>query len=284
MVLENDHWRVIGLDTGYGAYNQFHVIKGINELSETDAALNVEQYDWLKGTLELAESCKTDKRGIVILTHHQPMTDFTMNGAYTGTPKQIAELIGTDCTIIWIAGHEHQFSTYEKTDQFNDVELSVYHRLIGNGGFPQKAQTPSKQTNLQAWDNREYRKFELNGGRSESYLFGGYMTMEFGNDGELDIEYLTFDGVGLDGDETAVSQSVIASETFVVGDGGVELMTQFLNKDLLTIVGHDEIEILQGNDRRIRQRWALDDGVQQGDDPNTNGTHYRSGGLRAGGK
>ena len=108
--------------------------------------------------------------------------------------------------------------------------------------------------------------------------------MEFGDEGELDIEYLTFDSVGEDGSETPVSQTVIASESFVVGEAGVELKTQFLNKDILTIVD-DATAILHDMQQRVRQRWALDDGVQETEDLIGETTsHYRSGGLRAGGE
>jgi hypothetical protein len=173
MSLETEYWRIIGLDTGYGAYNTFDWITAIDELSETDAPLQDEQMDWLNATLNLAEACKEDPRGIILTSHHQPFSDFVRDEAYPAAAKQLATLVPKDCSVLWLSGHEHEFSLYDLNENFDGVEMSVYHRLLGNGGFPQRPQQPSKHTALKAWDNRKYKTFQKNGGGEEDYVFNG---------------------------------------------------------------------------------------------------------------
>jgi len=60
MSLETDHWRVIGLDSGYNSYNVFGWINGIDELSETDAPQPQEIIDWLNNTVKLQVSARSE--------------------------------------------------------------------------------------------------------------------------------------------------------------------------------------------------------------------------------
>ena len=148
--LENEHWRVVAMDSGYEAYNTFEFIHAINELSETDAPQPLAVLKWLNETLGLGGACGHDKRGIVFLSHHQPFSDFNADESYLGTARQLAALLPKGCTVLWLTGHEHQLSIYDKVSSFDGVELAVYHRLVGNGGFPQRPQAPSKHTALKA--------------------------------------------------------------------------------------------------------------------------------------
>ena len=161
---------MIGLDTGYNAYETFKHINAMNELSETDAPLEDALVKWLNETIKLGEMCKTDKRGVVFFSHHQPISDFMEDEAYIGASKQLATMIPADCNFIWLVGHEHSFNVYNKTTSFDGIDLSFYNRLVGNGGFPQPPQNPSKHTYLHAYDNRIYKEFELNGGKQEAYV------------------------------------------------------------------------------------------------------------------
>jgi hypothetical protein len=60
--LENDHWRIIALDTGYDA------LKGLLGLSpNTGLKIQPQEMDWLTNIVQPAK----DNRGIILLSHHQ---------------------------------------------------------------------------------------------------------------------------------------------------------------------------------------------------------------------
>mmetsp|Transcript_26241 Transcript_26241/g.52314 ORF Transcript_26241/g.52314 Transcript_26241/m.52314 type:complete len:569 (-) Transcript_26241:34-1740(-) len=269
--LENNHWRVVALDTGYNAYETFSVIQAINELRETDAPQPDEVARWLNETLKLEETCSSDRRGLIFMSHHQPFSDFVKDDAYLGTAQQLSALLPSDCSVLWLTGHEHEFALYDHTTTFgvkSTVNMSIYHRLIGNGGFPQPPQKPSKHTTLKAYDNRVYKTFELNGDKQESYVYNGYFTLDFSGD-KLTVTYYTTacaSGATLADGSCPVSsgpsmdeETVVGVEVFTVGPDGVELVSQELNADVLTIIeegGEVEMEEV----KKFRQRWAYDDG------------------------
>ncbi|CAF5129737.1 unnamed protein product, partial [Rotaria sp. Silwood1] len=62
-VLENDQWRIIGLDTGYDSFS----LLAIDNLS---IKLPPELMDWLKTVVGLSPQM-TDKRGLIFFSHHQ---------------------------------------------------------------------------------------------------------------------------------------------------------------------------------------------------------------------
>ncbi|GMH77436.1 hypothetical protein TrRE_jg457 [Triparma retinervis] len=272
--LENKHWKVIGLDTGYNSYATFSHIDAIDELKETDSSMEDELVKWLNTTAGLGEACAEDDRGIILLSHHQPFSDFIADDAYLGPPEQLSKMIPADCKVVWITGHEHQFSMYDLTTKFGtderEVELSVYHRLVGNGGFPQPAQTPSKHTTLGWYDNRMYKSFPLNQGGEEGYVYNGYFIMALQDD-MVTIEYYTFEcesgtksGDGKSCDR-AVGPSMeeevlLAREVFRAGGGkeGVELVDSWINEDAMTKGG--EGGMLKGAEKVYRQRHAFQNG------------------------
>mmetsp|Transcript_19788 Transcript_19788/g.36831 ORF Transcript_19788/g.36831 Transcript_19788/m.36831 type:complete len:565 (-) Transcript_19788:180-1874(-) len=276
--LSNDHWNVVALDTGYNAYEMFKVINAMNELKETDAPQPDEVVKWLNETLGLEQACKGDKRGLIFMSHHQPFSDFVKDDAYLGTASQLAAFLPSDCTVLWLTGHEHEFALYDKTDTFGvskTVSMSIYHRLIGNGGFPQPPQKPSKHTTLKAYDNRSYKKFELNsevrGEKSEEYVFNGYFTMDFNAD-ELTIKYYSVECASGEGGETngtcevaegpsMTEETVLGTEVFKINKdtGSVELVKQDLNDKVLTIIAEGE-EVKLEEVKKYRQRWPYDDG------------------------
>ena len=259
---------MIALDTGYNAYETFGIIDAIDELKETDAPQPDEVVQWLNETLRLGDACGADKRGLVFMSHHQPFSDFVKDDAYLGTPEQLAELVPKDCTVLWLTGHEHEFALYSLTESFGvskTVDLSVYHRLIGNGGFPQPPQKPSKHTTLKAYDNRAYKTFELNGDKQEAYVYNGYFTLELDGANLLAKYYTTSceSEAGEDGScpvsegPSMTSQTLVGEELFAVDqDGRVALVSQELNSDVLTIIeegGEVEMEKV----KKVRQRYAF---------------------------
>jgi len=266
--LESDYWRFVGLDTGYDSYKTFEHIDAISELVETDAPLQDKLVKWLNETLKIGEMCGSDKRGVVLFSHHQPISDFMEDEAYLGASKQLNDIMPHECTFIWLVGHEHSFNVYNKTDAFDGVEISFYNRLVGNGGFPQPPQEPSKHTFLHAYDNRVYKTFQLNGGKTEDYVFNGFFTMKV--DGpRLYMEYHTVKCEG--GGETTCpviegphfnETTILMSETFEVDNSGsVNLVSQDLNRELLTVIDPSNIKsyILPPEKRKKRQKRAFED-------------------------
>jgi predicted phosphodiesterase len=126
--LENEHWRILGLDTGYQSI--------IGGPSNTNLKFQDELIEWLKNTVEIKE----DKRGIIVLTHHQYITAFKGEDNFQQPARQLREIFGDDREIIWIWGHEHRFSIYGKYKEpdgpSGEKYVTAHGRCIGNGGMP----------------------------------------------------------------------------------------------------------------------------------------------------
>ncbi|WP_439555387.1 metallophosphoesterase family protein, partial [Dyadobacter sp.] len=62
--LENEHWRIIGIDTGYTSVGR----PLVEIISPPDCHLRKEQLAWLRDVVKLGDV--NDKRGLVFLSHH----------------------------------------------------------------------------------------------------------------------------------------------------------------------------------------------------------------------
>ena len=122
--LENDHWRIIGLDTGYNSLTGW-----IGWLPNRSMQLRAEQLAWLKDVVKL----DGDHRGIVLLSHHPPVSAFHPY-EYRALLPQLDSLFSANRTVLWFCGHEHALAIYGKND-FGD-KLSGFPRCIGYGGMP----------------------------------------------------------------------------------------------------------------------------------------------------
>lgn len=129
--LENEHWRILGLDTGYHSVGKLPILEMIPKIGP-NCHFDQSLMDWLSKTVKLSDPA--DKRGIVILTHHQPITAFKGESEYVVPAKQIGSLLGSERPIIWLFGHEHKLALYEKSTIKNS--LTAYCRCMGNGGMP----------------------------------------------------------------------------------------------------------------------------------------------------
>jgi len=81
---------------------------------------------WLREDAKLG----ADKRGIVLLSHHQYYSAF--ENQYTLPARQLARFISRP--VLWFWGHEHRLAIYGKFGM--DGSVQAYGRCIGNGGFP----------------------------------------------------------------------------------------------------------------------------------------------------
>lgn len=125
--LENEHWRIIGLDTGYTS-----VGRPLQEvLSPPDCHLRDEQITWLRDVVRLGDP--GDKRGIVFLSHHPYISAFRED--YFKPGEQLSELMGDAARpVVWFWGHDHRLVGYHLGQ--NQSELQAYGRCIGHGGMP----------------------------------------------------------------------------------------------------------------------------------------------------
>lgn len=120
--LENDYYRIIGLDTGY---------------DEGDLAGN--QAAWVRNLVASAGN-----RKIVLLSHHQPYSLKEKN--YTKITDKLQPLLDQKRIFAWYWGHEHRCVVYDR-----HKDWSLYGRCVGHSGFPyfrDKFSGPPKKINV----------------------------------------------------------------------------------------------------------------------------------------
>jgi hypothetical protein len=128
--LENQHWRMIGLDTAYGGGRLKPAGPG-----DPLAA----QWNWLIDLLKNGQ-----KRANILLTHHQPVSAHRQEYEDSAVLRSdILELlsmegIGNNAIFGWFFGHEHRCVVYR------DSKLPYNARLIGNGCIPHLVQNENE--------------------------------------------------------------------------------------------------------------------------------------------
>jgi hypothetical protein len=172
--LENKYWRVIGLDTGYYSLKGFLGVGSNKKLK-----LHDQQIEWIKNVVQPEK----DNRGIIFLSHHQPLSAF--EDGYANPVRQLAGLVGANRPVLWFWGHEHRMALYGENTFDNG--LKVFGRCMGNGGMPvdiDKAPKKEATCNLVVYDNRERKK--IRGKYPVGY--NGYAVLKFRGP-KLAIEY-----------------------------------------------------------------------------------------------
>ncbi len=122
--LENDHWRVIGLDTAYNSLGWPMLERWLTPTCELPDGLMA----WLREDVRLGDPA--DTRGIILLSHHQYFSAY--DDWYLRPARQLAELVGRP--VLWFWGHEHRLAIYGRHGFGGGVE--AYGRCIGHGGMP----------------------------------------------------------------------------------------------------------------------------------------------------
>jgi len=191
--LENDHWRIIDLDTGYNSIG-WPIIEYIKQPA---CALRAEQIDWLR---EVVRPRDDDSRGIILLTHHQYYSRYDY--WYTKQAKQLAEFFSRP--VLWFWGHEHRMAIYPEYGVRGGIR--AFGRCIGHGGMPvdlppAKPKHPDRA--VEFVDKRHYP-----------------------NDENLTIGFNGFARMSLDGNRTTIDYvdvkgAVIYSESWTAGGGAV---------------------------------------------------------------
>ncbi|HEY4328064.1 MAG TPA: metallophosphoesterase [Mucilaginibacter sp.] len=189
--LENEYWRILGLDTGYHSIGNIPLIELIPGFG-SDCHFDEKLVDWLSDSLKLND--KNDKRGLLILTHHQYITAFKGEGEYPAPANQLAKLIGKDRPVVWLWGHEHKFSVFEKA-QVGDG-ITAYGRCIGHGGMPIELNVNTFNRSEGAKGNSKLVMVDTRTKTgTESYPLGynGYVVVSV-KDKELEVAYFDTDG------------------------------------------------------------------------------------------
>jgi virulence-associated protein VapD len=135
--LEAEHWIILGLDTGYhsGGVPAFTAIPGINSIPflNVDARFDDKMLVWLKHTMDALLTAGGERKPILVLTHHQPISSF--EHAYKKAAEQLAQLgFLNEQEFVWLYGHEHRMTVYQQQTIANS--LKAYPRCIGHAGMP----------------------------------------------------------------------------------------------------------------------------------------------------
>jgi hypothetical protein len=150
--LESDHWRIIGLDTGYnsagvpilGAVPGLRSIKSIGG----DGRLEQAELDWLRINVRPRERPKAT----ILLSHHQYYSAFP-DETFPRPGQQLAEFFSNQ-DILWLWGHEHRLAVYDLHSP-PDASLRCFGRCIGHGGMPVEKTPPKfKEVPLRFYDTR----------------------------------------------------------------------------------------------------------------------------------
>jgi hypothetical protein len=180
--LENEHWRVLGLDSGYHSVTfPFWEL-----LFKPDCHLPDAVIAWLKPLL-----AGGGQKGTVILTHHQPFSYY--EPGFPRLSAQLAELL--DGPVLWFWGHEHWMSIYAPVTPAGT--LKVHGRCIGHGGMP--CEPPGDQRNPATPILIEDHRI-VNPGEAVSLWPNGYAMLGF-NGPELRVDYR-------DGEDVLVAHEV----------------------------------------------------------------------------
>jgi hypothetical protein len=181
--LKNDHWLLVGLDTGYNSvgWPVLSRIPLVNRIPGVggDCHLPGPLIAWLR-TEVVPE---TQGRGIVLLSHHQYYSAF--ESEYTVVGRQLAGFF--DRPVLWFWGHEHRLAVYGAYGVSGGVR--AYGRCLGNGGMPVALEEPKRTDRGLVWhDARPNAAFP-----DERLGYNGYATMVFDGPG-LAVEYRDLDG------------------------------------------------------------------------------------------
>lgn len=185
---QSDSWRFIALDTGYDSYWKLksgtRIVVPTPENPPT-APQPQAVIDWLVNVVKVGD--ETDKRGLVLFTHHQPFSDFS--SAYLGTAKQLTKILPPGKQVLWFAGHEHSLAFYDEVI-LKGTTFSTINRMVGNGGMFNNIAVPARTTVLLGYDNRVYQRIPNDLGGQVPVGFNGFFNISVAGP-KLEISYFT---------------------------------------------------------------------------------------------
>lgn len=175
--LEHEHWRIIGLDTGYTSTNR----PFLEVIFKPDCHLRDEQLAWLRDVVKIGDP--TDTRGIILLSHHPYYSSFRDDHPVVG--RQLRKLMGDQARpVVWIWGHEHRLSFYD-LHGFPDG-IQAWGRCVGIGGMPVEVNEPDQghESQLRIYDQRVRERVRRN-----TLGYNGFALVSIRNT-SLQIDYI----------------------------------------------------------------------------------------------
>jgi predicted phosphodiesterase len=206
--LETPQWRIIGIDTGYNSVGTFilgsiPIIKKIPWFG-ANCALQSELLTWLQANVNPQQN----KKPTMLLSHHQYFSAYS-DEAFGEPAKQLKGFFAGQ-EVVWIWGHEHRLSIYNKFSP--DGNITCYGRCLGNGGMPVEEGTGyTTKAPLMFFDPR----YNYPVGDNTSAGYNGFMN-------------LTIDGATLALDYRDLNNTQLFQESFVGNPDG-SLQYSFTN-------------------------------------------------------
>jgi len=142
--LENAHWRILGLVTGYYARSFPFLELLLSGCIRLHSAIQA----WLSGVVFDNPS---DRRPVILLTHHEWFSAFDTE--YKRVGSSLAPYL--DRVLVWLWAHEHRFAGYGAFSF--DGTPKVRARCLGHGGMPIELGRAPKRPNrsLVFYDERQ---------------------------------------------------------------------------------------------------------------------------------
>jgi hypothetical protein len=198
--LENEHWRMIAIDTGYNSTGvpMLSQVPYLNRISWIggDCSLRKELLEWLTNVVRP----ERDRRGLVLLSHHQYYSAFDRD--YRRPAQQLWEA-GIQRPVLWFWGHEHRLAGYPL---FGIDDLKAFGRCVGHGGMPIELTKPKKRQPVPTFfDERK---------SPNGFGVNGYVSFSFSGP-SLTVEYFDLTG-----------QRILSEQWKVGMDGGVEFVSK----------------------------------------------------------
>jgi hypothetical protein len=194
--LQNRHWRVIAIDTGYNSTGLpilshlpvVNLIPGVGPSCKLPDA----HIEWLKQRI-VSEG---GQRGTVIMSHHQYYSGFEER--YRKPAQQLWDA-GVRQPVLWFWGHEHRLAGY---DLFGSDHLKAFGRCVGHGGMPVSRGGPTRSPSPIFYDDR----LAPNG-----FGVNGFVNLGFDNS-NLHVSYIDLHG-----------NLLVEEDWSAPGDGTVQL-------------------------------------------------------------
>jgi hypothetical protein len=202
--LENNFWRIIALDTGYDCLKWF--IHSTNR----NLDLPAQQKAWLK---EQVFKKPDDKRGIILVSHHQYITAFNGESEFHNPADTLAQYLGIELPVLWFWGHEHRFSIYGSCQVGKGIK--AFGRCIGHAGMPIEIlpkitpSNPARDKKLVLFDNRCREKLD-----NTLVGYNGYAVLKL-NQNKLTVEYMDYKKLG-------GKNGVLVQEEWEINNGQLE--------------------------------------------------------------
>lgn len=177
--VQNDHWLLVGLDTGYAEHDLYG-----------------NQKEWLYDLVRNA-----GERKIILFSHHQPYSYFESQGEKL--IEKLGSMLDANRVFAWYWGHEHRCVVFDRHPVWG-----IHGRCIGHSGFPyfRNKFTGTPPLKAPGWVMCKGRNLvpgcrvldgpnKYIGEDADKYGPNGYAALEF-NDAEL-VEVI-FDADGTD--------------------------------------------------------------------------------------